>query len=103
MKENLIDEEFKGKEDLIPDTSDLENNEILQIKDDRLFHDLFNKHEVATIEWVASEILNCPLEEVKGKVTPNTERLTLIRPTERSKYVDLLVFYRGWRQNPLFL
>ena len=94
MKEKNNYEELMGNNEAIVDTSDLENNEILQIKDDRLFHDLFNKHELSTIEWLVSEILNCPLEEVKGKVTPNTERLTIVRATERSKYVDLLVFYK---------
>ena len=90
MKENNNYKELRGN-DAIVDTYDLENNEILQIKDDRLFHDLFNKHELSTIEWLVSGI---PLEEVKGKVTPNTERLAIVRATERSKYVDLLVFYK---------
>ena len=73
------------------DTSDLENNEILQVKDDRLFHDLFNSHDMSTIEWIAKEILGCSIEDIHGKVFIPETRLVRVRNEERSKYVDLLI------------
>ena len=88
--EKKIKTELEDKDNFI-DTSDLINNEILQIKDDRLFHDLFNAHETSTIEWIAKEILGCSIEEVHGKVFVSTTRLTRVRKEERSKYVDLLI------------
>ena len=88
--EEKVKTELEDKDNFI-DTSDLINNEILQIKDDRLFHDLFNAHETSTIEWIAKEILGCSIEEVHGKVFVSTTRLTRVRKEERSKYVDLLI------------
>ena len=88
--EEKIKTELENKDNFI-DTSDLINNEILQIKDDRLFHDLFNRNETSTIEWIAKEILGCSLEEVHGKVFVSTTRLTRVRKAERNKYVDLLI------------
>ena len=29
----------------------LKDDEVLEVKSDRLFHDLFNEHEMNTIEW----------------------------------------------------
>ena len=92
-KINFNEIERENIEQLVIDNSDLENNEILQIRDDRLFHDLFNRNEIATIEWVAATILKCPIEKIKGKVYTNSERLPGIRATERKKYVDLLIWY----------
>ncbi len=37
----------------------LGEDEILEIKSDRLFHDLWNEHEMDTIEWTVMQILNC--------------------------------------------
>ena len=37
----------------------LKPNELLEIKGDRIFHDMFNEYEMDTIEWLVMKILNC--------------------------------------------
>ena len=70
-----------------------ENQQILQVRYDKLFHDLFNKENISTIEWVAMQILGCTYEEIKGNVSVVDARLTRINKNERNKYVDLLIQY----------
>lgn len=65
--------------------------ELLEVRNDRLFHDLFNENEISTIEWVAMQILECSHEEVKGKVTVGNIRLPRIKRDGRDKYVDLII------------
>ena len=43
--------------------------EILQVRNDILFHDLFNEKDIKAVEWVASQILECDVKELKGKVS----------------------------------
>ena len=89
----MVDEKEKNKKDLEVDTTDLKENEILQIKDDTLFHDLFNANDMALLEWITMEILSCSFEEVHGNVSVINERLVRARPNERNKIVDLLIKY----------
>ena len=69
--------------------------QILQVKNDKLFHDLFNEKDIKAVEWVASQILECDVKEIKGKVSVKNVRLTRTNPNERSKYVDLIVEYKN--------
>ena len=46
----------------------LNDDQILEVKDDRVFHDLFNEHEMDTIEWIVSKILDCNIEKIHDKV-----------------------------------
>ena len=67
--------------------------EILQVRSDILFHDLFNEKDIKAVEWVASQILECDVKELKGKVSVKNVRLTRTNKKERTKYVDLIVEY----------
>ena len=66
-------------------------NDLLEVRSDRLFTDLFNENEMNTIEWVAMQILECSYEDVHGKVTVGNARLSHVKRNERSKYVDLII------------
>ncbi len=68
---------------------------MLQVKSDRLFHDLFNENDMNTLEWVVMQILECSYEEIHGQVQVNNVRLVNTYQQERGKYVDLVVDYRG--------
>ena len=46
----------------------LDDNQVLEVKSDRLFHDLFNEHEMNTIEWTVMMILGKSYEEIHGNV-----------------------------------
>jgi len=72
-----------------------EKTELLQVKSDRLFHDLINENEMDTIEWIVMQILECPYEEIHGNVSVNNIRLTRVNKHERNKYVDLIVTYKN--------
>ena len=69
-------------------------NAILQIRYDKLFHDLFNENDMSLLEWTASQILECDVSEVKGKVSVLNIRLPRTNKKERIKYVDLVVIYK---------
>ena len=70
-------------------------NEILQVRSDILFHDLFNENDMSLLEWTASQILECDVSKVKGKVRVINIRLPRTNKKERSKYVDLVVEYEN--------
>ena len=70
-------------------------NAILQIRYDKLFHDLFNENDMSLLEWTASQILECDVSEVKGKVSVLNIRLPRTNEKERIKYVDLVVIYKN--------
>ena len=69
--------------------------EILQVRNDILFHDLFNEKDIKAVELVASQILECDVKELKGKVSVKNVRLTRTNKKERTKYVDLIVEYEN--------
>ena len=69
----------------------LKENEILEVKSDRLFHDLFNGHEMKTIEWTVMMILNKSYEEIHGRVPVCDSRLTNMSKNDKQKFVDLAV------------
>ena len=70
-------------------------NEILQVRSDILFHDLSNENDMSLLEWTASQILECDVSKVKGKVKVVNIRLPRTNEKERSKYVDLVVVYEN--------
>lgn len=39
-----------------------ERTELLQVRSDILFHDLFNEQEMDTLEWTVMQILECSYE-----------------------------------------
>lgn len=69
------------------------DNSLLEVRQDRLFHDLFNENEMDTIEWTVMQILKASYQEIHGKVKVINIRLTNNYQEEKSKYVDLLVDY----------
>ena len=70
----------------------IKENEILEVKSDRLFHDLFNEHEMQTIEWAVMQILNLSYNEIHGKVRVGNIRLTNMSNNDKKKFVDLIVY-----------
>ena len=72
----------------------LGENELLEIKSDRLFHDLWNEHEMDTIEWTVMQILGCNYEDIHGKVKVGNIRLTNLSKDDKQKYVDLVVYFK---------
>jgi len=69
--------------------------ELLEVRGDRLFHDLFNENDMDTLEWTVMQILNARYEDIHSKVKVRNVRLVNTYKEERSKYVDLLVNYRN--------
>lgn len=69
----------------------VEEKELLQVKYDLLFHDLFNENEMNTLEWIVMKILNCKHEDIHGKVLVKNIRKPRVLYNEKSKYVDLIV------------
>ena len=69
------------------------NTEILQIRNDLIFKDLFNEKYMDTVEWAVSKILDCDIDKIKGKVRFQNFKLTKSHITETDKTVDLLVEY----------
>ena len=68
---------------------------IIQVKYDILFHNLFNEEDISTLEWAASQILECESSELKRHVSVKNVRLTKTNPKEISKYVDLIIEYKN--------
>ena len=69
----------------------LDDNQVLEVKSDRLFHDLFNEHEMNTIEWTVMMILGKSYEEIHGNVQVGNIRLTNMSLNDKQKFVDLVV------------
>lgn len=65
------------------------------MKSDKLFADLFNKNEMLTLEFVASQILECDPQEIHGKVTIENRELIRVDAKEKRKYVDLKIQYKA--------
>lgn len=69
--------------------------DLLEVRYDRLFHDLFNENEMDTIEWSVMQILNAKYEDIHKKVTVQNIRLPNTYKEEKGKYVDLIVDFKG--------
>ena len=72
-----------------------EKDELLQVRSDILFHDLFNKEDMDTIEWLVMQLLECSYEDIHGKVSVGNIRLTRTFKKEKTKYLDLIVLYKN--------
>ena len=70
-------------------------NDLLSIRSDILFNDLFNENEMDTIEWTVMQILDCKYEDIHGNVTVCNTKLDRKNIKEKNKYVDLLVLYKN--------
>ena len=72
----------------------LKKDEVLEIRYDRLFHDLINEKEMDTVEWIVMKILKCNYEDIHGKVKVGNIRLPNLAKDDKEKYVDLIVYYK---------
>lgn len=70
-------------------------DELLQVRSDTIFHDLFNENEMETLEWTVMQILGLEHEDIKGKVTVKNVRVPRTNKKERNKYLDLIVEYKN--------
>ena len=73
----------------------LKDDELLEIRGDRIFHDLWNEHEMDTIEWTVMQILNCSYEDIHGNVKVGNIRIPNLAKNEKQKYLDLIVYYKN--------
>ena len=73
----------------------LKPNELLEIRGDRIFHDMFNADEMDTIEWLVMKILNCKYEDIHGNVKVGNIRSTNLSKNDKEKYLDLVVNYKN--------
>ena len=80
---------------MITENYQLKEDEILDIRSDRLFHDLWNEKEMDTIEWTVMQILNCKYEDIHGKVIVGNARLINKSKDDKQKFVDLVVYYNN--------
>lgn len=69
--------------------------ELLQVKYDDLFHELFNENEMQTLEWSVMKILDCSYEDIHGRVEVKNIRKPKVNDKEKNKYVDLIVNYKN--------
>ena len=81
------------REDELEKIQKKRNTEILQIRNDLIFSDLFNENNMLTVEWAVSKILNCDIEKIKNKVRFQNFKLAKRHISEKQKTVDLLVEY----------
>ena len=61
----------------------LDENEVLEVRSDILFHDMFNAEDMDTIEWTVMMILDKPYEEIRGNVEVSNIRLTRTSKDEK--------------------
>ena len=73
----------------------LKPNELLEIRGDRIFHDMFNEYEMDTIEWLVMQILNCKYEDIHGKVKVGGAESPGLSKDDKRKRLDLVVYYKN--------
>ena len=71
----------------------LKENQLLEIRGDRIFHDMFNEYEMDTIEWLVMKILNCKYEDIHGKVKVGGTDSPNLSKDDKGKLLDLIVYY----------
>ena len=69
----------------------LNENELLPLFNDKVFHDMFNYNDMKTIEWLAMMILDKTYEEIHGHVKVYKRKLFNINKEDSRKFVDLVV------------
>ncbi len=89
-------EEIKKRFVLENQKDDLEDfkYEIIQVKDDVFFHDLFNDKDIEAVEWLVATSLKLDYKKVHNNLVISNIRLTRVRKGERNKYVDMLIFLK---------
>ncbi len=87
-------EEIRKRFVLENQKDDLEDfkHEIIQVKDDVFFHDLFNDKDIEVVEWLVATSLKLDYNKVHNNLVISNIRLTRVRKGERNKYVDMLIF-----------
>ena len=73
----------------------LKPNELLEIRGDRIFHDMFNEYEMDTIEWLVMKILNCKYEDIHGRVKVGGTESPNLSKDDKGKRLDLVVYYNN--------
>ena len=73
----------------------LKEDELLEIKGDRIFKDLFNEYEMNTIEWLVMKILNCKYEDIHNKVKVGGTESPSLSKDDKRKRLDLVVYYKN--------
>lgn len=74
---------------------ELKENEVLEIRGDRIFHDMFNEYEMDTIEWLVMKILDCKYEDIHGKVKVGGTESPALAKDDKGKRLDLIVYYKN--------
>ena len=72
-----------------------DNIELLQVRTDTIFHDLYNKEDMNALEWAVMQILGCSYDDIHGRVTVGNIRLTRTSKKDKNKYLDLIVEYKN--------
>ena len=92
MEKNILNERNLSEgETMVKEEA---KTELLQVKYDDLFHQLFNENEIQTLEWVVMQILGCKFDDIKGKVV--VKKNSKIKDIKK-KYVDLVINYKNER------
>ena len=73
----------------------LKPNEILEIRGDRIFKDMFNEYEMDTIEWLVMKILDCKYEDIHGNVKVGGTESPALSKDDKAKRLDLVVYYKN--------
>ena len=71
----------------------LKEDEILEIRGNRIFKDMFNEYEMDTIEWLVMKILDCKYEDIHGKVKVGGNESPSLSKDDKGKVLDLIVYY----------
>ena len=74
---------------------ELKENELLEIRSDRIFKDMFNEYEMNTIEWLVMKILDCKYEDIHGKVKVGGTESPGLAKNDKGKRLDLVVYYKN--------
>ena len=77
------------------DEKELKENEILEIRGNRIFKDMFNEYEMDTIEWLVMKILDCKYEDIHGKVKVGGVESPNLAKNDKGKTLDLVVYYQN--------
>ena len=72
----------------------LKEDEVLEIRSDRIFHDMFNEYEMDTIEWLVMKILDCSYSDIHGKVKVGGSESPALAKNDKGKRLDLIVYYK---------
>ena len=73
----------------------LKPNELLEIRGDRIFHDMFNEYEMDTIEWLVMKILDCKYEDIHGNVKVGGSESPGLSKDDKGKRLDLVVYFNN--------